>query len=374
MRKLMINKTSGITLIALVVTIIVLLILAGISIQMISGNNGILTRTAEAKETSRGGEVKQIVRLEAINNKQSEYVEGSKKSREQVISELKENGKLTQEEVDLLTDENNPIDIITIGGIEIDFSELGKDKYFYVYHSSNCMVEKIPMTSQFDITSKVDTSKYYYGGYFSEYGLSTTDVKTLTYTNNIAFDENGEAYDGSKIRIGDKPLSPLVWKKPKAYTNNGKTLHPEKDKIYYLREIPNTFLKIKMSYTYLINDKSLTKIIPYTAIDQWEECFFILSGNQIKTEKATTYILDSGSLEENVTLAATNFEGVPRGSIGYALIPENNDESIAPNWQFTITVGWTTLDGVKVYGETKTYNTGCDENGHCTSDTIKEIK
>ena len=32
------NKNSGITLIALVVTIIVLLLLAGISIQMLSGN------------------------------------------------------------------------------------------------------------------------------------------------------------------------------------------------------------------------------------------------------------------------------------------------------------------------------------------------
>ena len=44
------SKTSGITLIALVVTIIVLLILAGISISMLTGNNGILNRAGEAKE------------------------------------------------------------------------------------------------------------------------------------------------------------------------------------------------------------------------------------------------------------------------------------------------------------------------------------
>lgn len=41
---------SGITLIALVVTIIVLLILAGISILMLTGDNGILTKAGEAKE------------------------------------------------------------------------------------------------------------------------------------------------------------------------------------------------------------------------------------------------------------------------------------------------------------------------------------
>lgn len=41
---------SGITLIALVVTIIILLILAGISINMLTGQSGILTRARQAKE------------------------------------------------------------------------------------------------------------------------------------------------------------------------------------------------------------------------------------------------------------------------------------------------------------------------------------
>ena len=38
-------KNRGITLIALVVTIVVLLILAGISISMLTGQNGILNRS-----------------------------------------------------------------------------------------------------------------------------------------------------------------------------------------------------------------------------------------------------------------------------------------------------------------------------------------
>ena len=38
------NENKGITLIALVVTIIVLLILAGISVSMLTGQNGILNR------------------------------------------------------------------------------------------------------------------------------------------------------------------------------------------------------------------------------------------------------------------------------------------------------------------------------------------
>ena len=43
------QPSAGITLIALVVTIIVLLILAGIAISMLTGNNGILNRSTEAK-------------------------------------------------------------------------------------------------------------------------------------------------------------------------------------------------------------------------------------------------------------------------------------------------------------------------------------
>ena len=45
-------KEKGITLIALVITIIVLLILSGVSIAMLTGNNGILTQAQRAKEAT----------------------------------------------------------------------------------------------------------------------------------------------------------------------------------------------------------------------------------------------------------------------------------------------------------------------------------
>ena len=45
-----IKETKGITLIALVVTIVVLLILAGVSINLIIGNNGIINKAADAKK------------------------------------------------------------------------------------------------------------------------------------------------------------------------------------------------------------------------------------------------------------------------------------------------------------------------------------
>ncbi len=55
------KSTKGITLIALVVTIIVLLILAGVSIAMLTGNNGVLTQAKSAKErTGEKGEQERV--------------------------------------------------------------------------------------------------------------------------------------------------------------------------------------------------------------------------------------------------------------------------------------------------------------------------
>ena len=48
----MLKKQKGITLVALVVTIVVLLILAGVSINLVLGDNGIVKKAQEAKRKS----------------------------------------------------------------------------------------------------------------------------------------------------------------------------------------------------------------------------------------------------------------------------------------------------------------------------------
>ncbi|MBR3133481.1 MAG: hypothetical protein IKG42_05415 [Clostridia bacterium] len=58
---------KGITLIALVITIIVLLILAGVTIAMVVGDNGILSRSREAKDTTNIKKIQEEVDLEAAD-------------------------------------------------------------------------------------------------------------------------------------------------------------------------------------------------------------------------------------------------------------------------------------------------------------------
>ena len=58
MEKTIKNK-SGITLIALVITIIVIIILAGISISILSGENGVLNQAQKSKESTELAQIKE---------------------------------------------------------------------------------------------------------------------------------------------------------------------------------------------------------------------------------------------------------------------------------------------------------------------------
>ena len=63
------KSMKGITLIALVVTIIVVLIFVGISISMLTGENGILKNVANARENSEISNEKEYIKLAYLNAK-----------------------------------------------------------------------------------------------------------------------------------------------------------------------------------------------------------------------------------------------------------------------------------------------------------------
>lgn len=114
------KKEKGITLIALVITIIVLLILAGISITSLTGKNGLLTQAENAKENTRGEEIQEYINLTISENEIANNTGENSKSRYKVIQELYKKEKLTDEEVEQL----NKSDHITIGNVDVDFSGL----------------------------------------------------------------------------------------------------------------------------------------------------------------------------------------------------------------------------------------------------------
>ena len=74
--KYILKDRKGITLIALVITIIVLLILAGVSLSLIAGNNGILKKATASKVVHETAQMQEEVDL-ALADLESEYYETS---------------------------------------------------------------------------------------------------------------------------------------------------------------------------------------------------------------------------------------------------------------------------------------------------------
>lgn len=86
------TNEKGITLIALVITIIVLLILAGVSISMLTGQNGLLTKTTEAKEQSENGELKESIALAVQSLLARKSYDGEEINAENLREQLNEDG------------------------------------------------------------------------------------------------------------------------------------------------------------------------------------------------------------------------------------------------------------------------------------------
>ena len=70
------KNNKGITLIALVITIIVLLILAGVSIAMLTGENGILSQAQRAKTETENAAANEAARLDEYNQIMDNWING----------------------------------------------------------------------------------------------------------------------------------------------------------------------------------------------------------------------------------------------------------------------------------------------------------
>ena len=71
------KKNKGITLVALVVTIVVLLILAGVSINLVLGNNGIIAKAKEAQRKSAEASQNDLIGMNELAQQLKEQINGS---------------------------------------------------------------------------------------------------------------------------------------------------------------------------------------------------------------------------------------------------------------------------------------------------------
>lgn len=99
------SEKNGITLVALVVTIIILLILAGVAIASLGGENGLISKTKLAKEKYAISEAKEKLELKITELRIEEESKGESLTKEDLA-------KLNNDEIDVGSTESFPVQVI----------------------------------------------------------------------------------------------------------------------------------------------------------------------------------------------------------------------------------------------------------------------
>ena len=85
-------STAGITLISLVVTIIILMILAAVSINLVLGENGIITKAKEAKTAQEIASLKEEIQMKIAAEEMSKIEKGEELTQDDIEKILEEYG------------------------------------------------------------------------------------------------------------------------------------------------------------------------------------------------------------------------------------------------------------------------------------------
>lgn len=223
MKKLNLRKKQnrGITLIALVITIIILLIIVGISIAMLRGNNSILQKTVQAKERNDYSSAYEMIKLK-IQEANVEY---------EKICTLEELEKFLskENEVEILVTQYNKIAKKVEGLEDYQIGELKNivvnvleyTKYYFLI-GENCKITHVS----------------------NDYGNNFVDIKQFEITS-----------EGKELNSDWKNIVILAGKDPSQFNNY--------DEVLNNNEVVEAILKSKDAIDYLINsnneliDKSL---------------------------------------------------------------------------------------------------------------------
>ena len=101
------RKERGITLVSLVVTIIVLIILAGVSINLLLGENGIITKAKEAKRAQEIAEIKEKLSLEIAAAETDAIIRNENLEQRQLEDIVNKYGTLQEDKDTIITKKNN---------------------------------------------------------------------------------------------------------------------------------------------------------------------------------------------------------------------------------------------------------------------------
>ena len=131
------KNQRGITLIALVITIIVLLILAGVSIAMLTGENGILNKATSARSETNKAEAVERINLalnavkaeifdQQVDEQNWEPLDSSKQLQQEIKDSLKLDGFGTAPVTTITDDANSGKYVYNLNGTTLTLSYFSK--------------------------------------------------------------------------------------------------------------------------------------------------------------------------------------------------------------------------------------------------------
>ena len=341
-----IEKNKGITLIALVITIIVLLILAGIAISAISGQNSILKQAGNAKDKTVEGTEKEQLALAlinakaeaALNNRTELTKEDVAESLKKIYGEenIKENENLIGNGPWTYIKEDERYVIDKKGNVTNKSAD--EDIKFYIYHSSDNTVETatVKQGETFNIYNKTK-SGYYYAGYYSNYAGKGSYAG-----------DGVEAKDGTEITYSGENIANVKWIEAEAYTEKGTEMHPQDEQTHYLKEVDQNFY-LKLSGRSGDKGGKMATLHFFSAIDDgvYQEVGFYLNtdGNRLDNTKLyTDFTLNIAG--NKIKHTANERFNAPKGYLVY----NRASSLIKEDTNISVTAFFKTIDGIEEKG------------------------
>ena len=194
------TSNSAITLIALIITIIVLLILAGVTLSMVMGESGIFSKANNAGEQTKISNAKEIIRMQVLENELNKKTKDANAKSDEDL-QVNVETKLTEEGYKI---ENGKI---TIGSTEINIAE-------EIANASSGEINKITIAdgdnTQGTEPKTIDGEKATYSNPIIPAGFRAVDNSIDSTIDSNANWTNGEGYKYGLV-IQDKEGNQFVW-------------------------------------------------------------------------------------------------------------------------------------------------------------------
>ena len=176
------NK-NAITLIALVVTIVVLLILAGVTISLLLDENGIIAKSKDARNANRAGTIRDEISLWEAEKFASDNGAGSHESMDAFLARLKTRGLINDEDIQKIKDTRE----LQVGKEIIKFPSDAKT-LVQAFKDGEIQVGDYLNYNDYVDESKTYTTKTNENGWADQKYTATKD----TYWQVLGLDETGE--------------------------------------------------------------------------------------------------------------------------------------------------------------------------------------